>query len=111
MSLPPVEHARTPDGRTLAYGVKGSGQDVLALPFHHNHYEWRWQRWAWIGGLADHFRVTHYDSRGQSLSSRGLTDELSVEDYRTDLDTIVAAAGLERFSVVAYGGFAHVALR
>ena len=56
-------------------------------------------------------RVVHYDSRGQGLSTRGLTDDLVIDDYRTDLEAVIEAVGVERFAVVGYGGFGHIALR
>src|SRR5688572_17550219 len=107
MEPPPVQYARTPDGFDIAYAVGGDGPAVVVLPFHHNHVERRWRRPRWVPGLAEHHRVAHYDSRGQGLSTRGLTEGPTIEDYRRDLDAVIAAAGFQQFVLVAYGGFAH----
>jgi pimeloyl-ACP methyl ester carboxylesterase/DNA-binding CsgD family transcriptional regulator len=108
--LPAVQYATTPDGVRLAYAVAGEGAQVVCLPFHFNHLLRRWRNTLWIRGLADHFRVVHYDSRGQGLSARGLT-RVTTAAFRADLETILEASGFDRFAMVAYGGFAHVALR
>jgi pimeloyl-ACP methyl ester carboxylesterase/DNA-binding CsgD family transcriptional regulator len=108
--LPAVQYATTPDGMRLAYAVAGAGPEVLYLPFHFNHVLHRWRDMLWVRGMAAHFRVAHYDSRGQGLSSRGLTG-VTTAGFRADMETIVEASGFDRFAMVAYGGFGHVALR
>ena len=112
MDVPAVQYTTTSDGYQLAYATAGAGeQSVLLLPFHHNHVLLRWHGPTWFSGLAEHFRAVHYDSRGQGLSTRGLTVDPTMEDYRCDMETVIGAAGLDRFAMVAYGGFGHVALR
>jgi pimeloyl-ACP methyl ester carboxylesterase/DNA-binding CsgD family transcriptional regulator len=61
--------------------------------------------------MAEHFRTVHYDSRGQGMSARGLPGPISTDDYYEDLETIIDAAGFDRFALVGYGGFGQVALR
>jgi pimeloyl-ACP methyl ester carboxylesterase/DNA-binding CsgD family transcriptional regulator len=111
MEAPTVQYVNTPDGMRLAYAVAGDGPPVINLPFHYNHVLMRWNGPRWFRGVAEHHRVVHYDSRGQGLSTRSLPGELTVADYRTDLETIVEASGLERFALMAYGGFGLVAMR
>jgi pimeloyl-ACP methyl ester carboxylesterase len=111
MEAPPVRYARTSDGFDIAYAVGGEGPDVIFLPFHSNQVQRRWTGPFWLRGLAEHNRVVHYDSRGQGLSARNLALDPTPADYRRDLEAIVEAAGLRRFIAVAYGGFAHVAVR
>jgi pimeloyl-ACP methyl ester carboxylesterase/DNA-binding CsgD family transcriptional regulator len=95
----------------LAYAVAGEGDCVVQLPFHYNHVARRWNGPIWFRGLAEHFRVVHYDSRGQGLSARGLAGDPTTADYRTDLETILDVVGFERFALMGYGGFGHIAAR
>jgi pimeloyl-ACP methyl ester carboxylesterase len=109
-SMPPVRYTETADGMRIAYVVAGQGHPVVVLPFHQNHIERRWIARGLTSRLAEHFRVTTYDSRGQGLSSRSL-NRVTPADYRADLEAVLQAAGLDSAVIVAYGGFAHVALR
>jgi pimeloyl-ACP methyl ester carboxylesterase/DNA-binding CsgD family transcriptional regulator len=85
---------------------------LIVAPFHHNHILLRWQSpGAWLQGPAEHFRVIGYDSRGQGMSTTGLTADPTFEDYRRDLEAVIEATGVERFALAAYGGFGHVILR
>jgi pimeloyl-ACP methyl ester carboxylesterase/DNA-binding CsgD family transcriptional regulator len=111
MDAPPVQYVTTSDGFSLAYIAAGKGPALLFLPFHSNHVQRRWTGPYWLRGLAERWRVVHYDSRGQGLSTRNLAVDPSPADYRRDLEAVIEAAELRRFVVVAYGGFAHVAVR
>ena len=95
----------------IAYINEGQGDQVVVLPFHHNHVELRFAGLLWVRGLIADYRILHYDSRGQGLSTCDLDRDPTVDDYRRDLEAAIAAAGFERFVMVAYGGFAHVAIR
>jgi pimeloyl-ACP methyl ester carboxylesterase/DNA-binding CsgD family transcriptional regulator len=109
--VPSVQYVDTPDGARLAYMVGGEGATVVQAPFHYNHVLRRWSGPLWARGVAEHFRVAIYDSRGQGLSTRDLPGELSVRDYRTDLEAIIDVTGQERFALIGYGGFGQVAAR
>jgi len=111
VEAPTVQYANTPDGMKLAYAIAGDGDVVVNLPFHFNHVTRRWSGPLWFRGVAEHFRVVHYDSRGQGLSTRGLPGEVTVDDYRRDLDAVIEAAGVDRFALMGYGGFGQVAAR
>ena len=112
MEQPAVQYVTTPDGFKIAWAAAGEGMPVIEAPFHHNHVLLRWQApGAWLQGVAEHFRVIGYDSRGQGLSTCGLTADPTVEDYRRDLEAVIEATGVERFALAAYGGFGHVVLR
>lgn len=96
----------------LAYIDAGSGTTVTILPFHSSHVTKRWvSPISWSEPLRTDFRVLTYDGRGQGLSTRRLDRGPSLRDYETDLATVLAAAGVERTVLIAYGGFAHVAAR
>ena len=111
MDAPAIQNVTTPDGMSIAYAIAGEGEQIVHLPFHHNHVSRRWSGPSWFRGMAEHFEVVHYDSRGQGLSTRGLTTAVTMDDYRCDLDSVIGASGFERFALVAYGGFGHVAIR
>ena len=111
MDAPEVRYTRTPDGFDIAYLAGGEGPPLVFLPFHVNDIQRRWRGPQFARGLAESWRVHLYDSRGQGLSTRNLKADPTVEDYRKDLDAVIAANHLERFAMVAYGGFAHVAIR
>ena len=111
MEVPTVQYVNTPDGMRLAYAVAGHGDAVINLPFHYNQVLMRWNGPRWFRGVAEHYRVVHYDSRGQGLSTRGLPGEIALADYRTDLETIIEASDFDRFALMAYGGFGMVAMR
>jgi pimeloyl-ACP methyl ester carboxylesterase/DNA-binding CsgD family transcriptional regulator len=111
MEAPQVRYTSASDGMRIAYIIEGQGDPVVVLPFHHNHVELRWTGTMWVRGLADRYRTLHYDSRGQGLSTRGLTRDPTIEAYTSDLEAALAATGLTRFVMVAYGGFAHVAIK
>lgn len=111
MDAPSVQCVTTPDGMSIAYAIAGEGMPVIHMPFHHSHVALRWERLLWFRGLAEQFKVLYYDSRGQGLSTLGLTEDPSLHDYLCDLETIIAASGFEKFALVAYGGFGHIALR
>ncbi|HLF78997.1 MAG TPA: alpha/beta fold hydrolase [Dehalococcoidia bacterium] len=101
----------TRDGINLAYAVAGEGQQVVNLPWHFNDLLGRWSGPPIFRGMAEHYRVLHYDGRGQGLSTRGMTRDLTTADLHLDLDTVLKASGFDRFAFVAYGGLGHVALR
>jgi pimeloyl-ACP methyl ester carboxylesterase/DNA-binding CsgD family transcriptional regulator len=109
-----VQYTRTADDISLAYGVGGEGLSVTLLPFHFSNIRWKWvvpRDLSWNPGLRDHYRVLSYDSRGQGLSTRQLANDPTPADYLADLETVLAAAGVERTVLIAYGGFGHVAAR
>ena len=113
VSMPAVQHARTTDGVNIAYLTAGEGPTLVMMPFHANHLERRWlfSAGAWARRLSESHRVVAYDSRGQGLSPRRLAKAPTVDDYGMDLRAVLTAAEVERATLVAYGGFAHVAIR
>ena len=111
MDAPSIQAVTTSDGLSIAYAVVGEGIPIILLPFHHNHVLLRWEGPPMFRGLAEHFRILHYDSRGQGLSTRGRSVHPTAADYRRDLEAVIKASGFERFALVAYGGFGHVGMR
>jgi pimeloyl-ACP methyl ester carboxylesterase/DNA-binding CsgD family transcriptional regulator len=111
MDAPPVRYAKTSDGYDIAYLVGGEGPPLVFMPFHFNQIQRRWRGPWYARGLAECRQVYLYDSRGQGFSSCGLRRDPTVDDYLRDLEAVIEANGLQRFALVAYGGFAHVAIR
>ena len=112
--VPAVRYTTTSDGMNIAYLVAGQGRTVVFLPFHHSHLERRWKSGGapgWFRPLTESNSLITYDSRGQGLSSRNLDRDPSLSDYRQDLDAVINAVGVQSCVLVAYGGFAHIAVQ
>jgi pimeloyl-ACP methyl ester carboxylesterase/DNA-binding CsgD family transcriptional regulator len=114
MQAPPVRYATTSDGYDIAYTVCGTGPALVCALGIFSHVQLTWERGEstgpWLEALAQHFRLLHYDGRGQGLSTRGLEGLDSMETLCRDLEAVVKALRLRRF--VLYGGaaFSHVAV-
>jgi pimeloyl-ACP methyl ester carboxylesterase/DNA-binding CsgD family transcriptional regulator len=108
-----IRFCRAPDGATLAYATHGRGPPLVRAGtwLTHLEYDWRSPVWRhWLEGLGRRHTVIRYDERGCGLSDRELGD-LSLEQWVGDLESVVDAAGVERFALlgVSGGGFAAVA--
>jgi DNA-binding NarL/FixJ family response regulator len=100
MEAPPVQYAKTEDGYNIAYAVGGEGPELVLLPVLFSNLRFDSPRDAW---LRRRFRVLSYDARGLGMSTRGLRDGVSMEDYLRDLAAILPRAGFTRFALgVAY---------
>jgi pimeloyl-ACP methyl ester carboxylesterase/DNA-binding CsgD family transcriptional regulator len=47
--------------------------------------------------LAERFRLIAYDPRGQGLSTRGLSEDVCLEDFISDFEAVRERLGLQRF--------------
>jgi pimeloyl-ACP methyl ester carboxylesterase len=108
-----IRFCRTQDGATLAYATHGQGPPLVraATWLTHVEYDWRSPVWRhWLEGLGQRHMVIRYDERGCGLSD-GELGELSLDQWVGDLESVVDAAGVERFALlgVSGGGFASVA--
>jgi DNA-binding CsgD family transcriptional regulator/pimeloyl-ACP methyl ester carboxylesterase len=94
--------------------VSGEGPTIVVLPQIFQHA----QR-LWAGGpigrsltyLAKRFRVVLYDSRGQGLSQRGLTADLTLDDYVLDLQAVIDACESQSVALFGMQQFAQIGLR
>jgi pimeloyl-ACP methyl ester carboxylesterase/DNA-binding CsgD family transcriptional regulator len=114
MDAPPVQYVTTSDGFNLAYAVTGEGPPFVFLPFRGNHVQLNWgnrRRREWLEALSERFHVLLYDSRGQGMSSRGLPEGLSMDDFVLDLASVMDRAGFESAILLGHGMFGHAALR
>ncbi len=107
-----IKFCRAPDGVRLAYAIHGSGPVLVVASCWLSHLQYDWQSPVWrhfldqLGSLAT---VVRYDERGFGLSD-WTVDDFSLGARLTDLEAIVAAAGLERFAVLGMSGGSAVAL-
>ena len=99
-----VEFCRTAGGHRVAYAQAGSGRPLVMLPGWLSHVEQLWTHPAAASArakLARSHRFIWYDRLGCGLSDRtGFTP--SVDDDVDQLEAVLAAANVERCSLVGY---------
>jgi pimeloyl-ACP methyl ester carboxylesterase/DNA-binding winged helix-turn-helix (wHTH) protein len=97
-----IKYCRSRDGVRLAYAIAGSGPPLVKAGnwLHHLEYDWEspvWRHLLW--GLAKNHTLIRYDARGNGLSDWEV-DELSLDAWVNDLETVVEATGVERFPLL-----------
>jgi len=99
------------DGTTLAHSVTGSGPPLVKAANWLNHLEadlasplWR----HWIKALSTIRSLWRYDERGNGLSDWNAP--LNFEAFVDDLESVVDAAGLDRFDLLGISQGAAVAI-
>jgi pimeloyl-ACP methyl ester carboxylesterase/DNA-binding CsgD family transcriptional regulator len=100
------------DGVRLAYAVHGRGPPVVRAATWLTHLDFDWESpvWRhWLEALGDGHTVVRYDERGCGLSDRQF-GELSLETWVADLETVVEAAGIDRFALLGASQGAAIAL-
>ena len=86
----------------LAYASIGSGPPIVKASnwLTHLDFEWGSPIWRhWWSALSLHHRVVRYDERGNGMSQRDVSD-VSFDTWVRDLETVVDAAGLDRFPLL-----------
>jgi class 3 adenylate cyclase/pimeloyl-ACP methyl ester carboxylesterase len=94
-----IHYCRTPDGVRLAYAISGHGSPLVKTGNWLNHLEYDWDSPVWhhlFLRLSRDHRLIRYDPRGTGLSDWDVAD-LSLDAWVNDVDTVVNAAGVERF--------------
>jgi class 3 adenylate cyclase/pimeloyl-ACP methyl ester carboxylesterase len=88
------------DGVRIAYATAGNadGPPVVVALGWATHLETN--AFGWTDWLLEHHKIVLYDGRGTGLSDRGIED-FSIEARVRDLEAVVAAAGLDRFGILA----------
>jgi class 3 adenylate cyclase/pimeloyl-ACP methyl ester carboxylesterase len=98
-----VNYCRAADGVRLAYAAAGRGPPLVKTANWMNHVEYDWassiNRHLFVA-LARDFTLLRYDARGNGLSDWDVED-ISLDAWVTDLETVVDAAGLDRFPLFA----------
>lgn len=90
------------DGVRLAYSISGQGSPILRAAHWMSHlsYDWDSPIWRhWIKALSRSNMLVRYDERCNGLSDWNAED-LSFDTMVSDLECVVEAAGLERFTLL-----------
>jgi pimeloyl-ACP methyl ester carboxylesterase/DNA-binding winged helix-turn-helix (wHTH) protein len=103
----------TSDGVSIAYAKTGSGYPLVKAANWLNHLDFEWDSpvWRhWLCELGKHHTYIRYDERGNGLSDWDIKDG-SFEAWVHDLETVVDAAGVEKFALmgISQGGPVAVA--
>ena len=103
-----IRFATAGDGTRLAYATSGAGPPLVKAAnwLSHLGYDWESPVWRhWLAELSRRFRLVRYDERGCGLSDWD-SGRFSFEDWVDDLETVVDAAGLDRFPLlgISQGG-------
>jgi len=97
-----IQFCMTPDGVQLAYARIGSGPPLVKTGNWMTHLEFDFESPIWRGLFRELSRdrtLVRYDARGNGLSDRDVED-VSQELFVSDLESVVDAAGLERFALL-----------
>lgn len=99
---PSIQFCRTRDGVRLAYAISGKGSPLVRTAHWLSHLEHDWDSPVYghlLKDLSQDHRLLRYDHRGNGLSDWDVED-ISLRAFVTDLETVVEAAGLERFALM-----------
>jgi len=107
-----IRFCTTSDGVRIAYATSGEGPPLVKVSNWLSHLEhdrespvWR----HWIDELSRDHTFLRYDERGCGLSDWD-APELSFEAWVRDLETVVDAAGVERFPLLGISQGASIAI-
>jgi pimeloyl-ACP methyl ester carboxylesterase len=112
---PPRQEIRfcvTPDKVRLAYATIGSGHPLVKVAncFNHLDFEWDSPIWHhWVRDLASGASILRYDGRGNGLSTWDV-DDISFEAWVHDLEVVVDAAGLDKFTLFGHSQGGAIAI-
>jgi len=103
-----IRFCRTDDGVTLAYACSGSGPPLVKAAnwLTHVDHDWHSSVWRhWLLELSRRHRLIRYDERGCGLSDWDIKPA-TFDSWVKDLETVVDAAGLDRFPLlgISQGG-------
>ena len=95
-----IRFARTADALRIAYAVSGRGYPLVRAATWMSNVEHDW-RTSVLGPLfrelSAHYALYRYNPRGYGLSEGG--DEISLDTFVEDLDSVVTHAKLQRFAL------------
>src|SRR5262245_51472085 len=107
-----IRYCTTSDGVRLAYAMTGSGPPLVKASnwLTHLDFEWGSPIWRhWYAELSRHHRLVRYDERGNGMSQRDVAD-VSFDTWVRDLETVVDAAGLDRFPLLGISRGGSIAI-
>jgi pimeloyl-ACP methyl ester carboxylesterase/DNA-binding CsgD family transcriptional regulator len=97
-----IRFCRSGDGARIAFCTSGAGPPLVQTPTWMTHLELDWESrvWRpWLDELAGDHRLVRHDLRGCGLSDRNV-DDLSLESWVADLESVVDALELDRFPLL-----------
>ncbi|WP_084104730.1 alpha/beta fold hydrolase [Demequina sp. NBRC 110056] len=110
--LQSIQYCSAADGARIAYATVGEGPVLMKAANWITHLDLEWDSpvWShWLHGLARGRTLVRYDERGCGMSDWNVPG-FTFEDWVTDLETVVEAAGLERFPLLGVSQGAAVAI-
>ncbi|MEA2882792.1 MAG: hypothetical protein QOH32_2048 [Bradyrhizobium sp.] len=97
-----IRFCQASDGVQLAYARVGQGPPLVKTGHWMTHLEFDFESPVWryfYRELSRDHAFYRYDARGNGLSDREVPD-VSFEHFVSDLETVVDAAGIERFALL-----------
>src|SRR3954464_3301561 len=97
-----IRYCQSNDGIQLAYSQTGTGSPLVKTGHWMTHIEFDFESPVWrqfYRELSRDNTFYRYDARGNGLSDREITD-ISFEHFVDDLETVVDAAGIDRFALL-----------
>src|SRR5215468_7356544 len=107
-----IRFCRTADKVRLAYSTVGAGFPLVKVAecFNHLDYEWESAIWRhWVRDFACEHSIVRYDGRGNGLSEWEVED-ISLDSWVHDLETVVDAAGLRKFALMGHSQGGAIAI-
>ena len=107
-----IRFCTAPDGVRIAYSRVGSGYPLVKAANWLNHLDLEWNSpvWRhWIRELGSRHSFIRYDERGNGLSDWHVAD-MSFEAWVHDLETVVDAAGVDKFALLGISQGAPVSV-
>jgi pimeloyl-ACP methyl ester carboxylesterase/DNA-binding CsgD family transcriptional regulator len=114
MGAPPVQYVRTSDGYDIAYAATGEGRTFLVGLTTLSHVQLGWEYPVlrdWLRCLGERFRLVQFDPRGTGMSTRGLPDDVSIQDYVRDVEAVVDRLDLDQFLYYGVAPGNNIAVR
>jgi pimeloyl-ACP methyl ester carboxylesterase/DNA-binding CsgD family transcriptional regulator len=115
MEPPPVQYVRTTDGYDIAYWTVGNGRPFVYVPGQFSDLNVFWHETSmhgsWMQGLAQRFRLTSFDGRGQGMSTRGIREPQTIESLGYDLEAVAERTQPSPFVLLARWYDCHLAVR
>jgi pimeloyl-ACP methyl ester carboxylesterase len=107
-----IQFCQASDGVRLAYACVGNGPPLVKAANWLNHLELDWDAPIWaplFQELARDHMFVRYDERGNGMSQCKVAD-ISFDAFVRDLETVVDAAGIERFPLLGISQGCAVAI-
>jgi pimeloyl-ACP methyl ester carboxylesterase/DNA-binding SARP family transcriptional activator len=107
-----IQFCHASDGVRLAYACVGDGPPLVKAANWLNHLELDWNAPIWaplFQELARDHMFVRYDERGNGMSQCKVAD-ISFDAFVRDLETVVDAAGIERFPLLGISQGCAVAI-